>query len=279
MANFSVIQTVKSSGLFLLKHIIIIFILNILAVSCFNGCLVNLFSDKFYFRTNNIINSFNVFALILSILMLSVKLIVYSSAINNEGNSDLNIFDYISEISDRFVNVFVVLIVVLLATFISSIFFILPGIYIFSSIIYSLIFCGGKVINSKNRNKFQESYNLNNSISRSLEITKGHRFSLTIYNTILISLLVSLLYFFDYNFYPNDFINFNYLTKFFIFDAFVITVLQFGFILDKIEDKEYESLRAKEKTKKYEMDKNKTRLAKDTKLKDLSESYIKKKIR
>ena len=34
---------------------------------------------------------------------------------------------------------------------------------------------------------------------------------------------------------------------FFIFDAFVITVLQFGFILDKIEDKEYESLRAKEK--------------------------------
>lgn len=281
MAKLSILQITKDSGLFVIKHVFIIFILNLLAVHCFDGYLINLFNNTFYFRTNKIINSYNLFALLLSIVVLSIKFIVYSSTINNESSngSNFNMFDYISEISERFINVFTVTVVVLLATVISSIFFIIPSIYVFSLIVYSLVFCGGKVINSKNKNNFQQNYNLNSSMSRSLEITKGHRFSLCIYNTVLFVLLFCLLYFFDYNFYTNDFINSNYLIKFCIVDIFVIIVLEFGFILDKIEDKEYESLRAKEKSKKYEMDKNKTRLSQDSKIKNLSESYIKKKIR
>lgn len=280
MAGLPFTKTAGKGLLFFLKHIILIFILNILAYYCFNGFFTKIFSNKFYFYTNKIINSKNLFMIILSIVFLSIKSIIYCITMNDENNgTNVSIFDYFGEINDRFFVVFVNVVVMIFLLTISTFLFVIPGIVLFSSMIYSIVFCAGITLNCKNKNNSQQTYNLNTALYRTLEITKGLKFKLSIYNTILISILVCILYFANFNVYSNYWFDSNIIIKLCIFDLFLIIVFEFGFTLDKMEEKEYDSIRSKEKSKKYEIDKNKTRIAKDTKLKELGESYIKKKIR
>lgn len=280
MTKLSFIKISSSSVFFALKHIILLVILNIVAYHCFNGFFVQLFENNFHFEKNIIVNSRNLITLLLSIIVLTIKSIIYSSTMNYENSgTNMNVFDYFAEISDRFINVFVNIVVLLFLLFITTLFFIIPGIFIYSILSYSVLFCAGKTANSKNKNNFQENYNLNASLYRSLDISKGHRFNLFINSVIAISILFYLLYFVNYNFYAKAWFDSNYFIKFIIFDLFIIFTFKTGIILDKLDDKEFEAIKNQEKSTKFEINKIKTEISKDTKLKELGESYIKKKIR
>ncbi len=280
MAKLSFIKISCSSILFALKHIILLVVLNVIAYHCFNGFFVKLLEDNFHFERNIIINSRNLITLILSITVLTIKSIIYSSTMNYEDSgTSISVFDYIGEIGDRFINVFVNIIVLLLLLSISTFFFVIPGVFVYSILSYSVLFCAGKTANSKNKNNFQENYNLNTSLYRSLEVSKGHTFKLLINNVIAMSILCYLLYFVNYNFYAKAWFDSNYFIKFIIFDLFIIFTFKTGIILDKLDDKEFEAIKNQERNTKFEINKIKTEISKDTKLKELGESYIKKKIR
>ena len=280
MASLSFFKISFKSISFALRHIVLLSILNIIAYNCFNGYFVQILEENFHFYTNFIINSKNIIALILSLIILTIKSIMYSTAINYEKNgASVNIFDYFGEISDRFINVFTNIVVFLLLLLISTICFVVPGIIVYSILAYSIFFSAGKTENSKNKNNFQENYNLNTSLYRSLEVSQGHRFNLFINNILIISLLVYLLYFVNYDFYINTWFDSNCFIKFLIFDIFIIFTFKTGAKLDRADDKEFEAIKNQEKNIKFEINKIKTEIPKDTKMKELGESYIKKKIR
>ena len=136
MASLSFTKTVSKGLLFFLKHIILIFILNIIAYYCFNGFFAKTLGEKFYFYVNKIVNSQNLFMLILTFIFLSIKSIIYCITINDENNgTNVSVFDYFGEVADRFFGVFVNVVVMIFLLTISTLLFVIPGIVLFSSMI------------------------------------------------------------------------------------------------------------------------------------------------
>ena len=82
-----------------------------------------------------------------------------------------------------------------------------------------------------------------------------------------------------YDFYIDTIFDSNCFIKFLIFDIFIIFTFKTGLFLDKFDDKEFETARNQERNTKFEMNKINTKLSRDAKIKDLGESYIRKKIR
>lgn len=224
------------SFLFFLKHIILFIIINVFCYCVFRKYLYTIMVDIIYnrldldtFVDNNFFLDIIPFTIITT-LTLIVKIGFYVIALNNdkeEIENDIVIYfsDFFSNLFYLFAGIYIFLFLLILASIL-----IIPGITFF---IYYSFFPIFLVVRKTRDGK---KYGQLEAISKSFSITKGYRFELLVFNSLIVFSILYFVFISRYYIILAGGYNAMLLIRLFLIDFVIIYILNIGFNLEKIEN-------------------------------------------
>ncbi len=284
MSKILFFTNVKNSITFILKHVFLFTINNILLDLCFFRKISQILGPNHSLVNFKHYSKLTLILFVCSYIFFVVKSILYCTAAEDDSTgAKTGFLDYFSEIFDRFFAVLSTGLMFIGFTIITSILLILPGLFFINCGIYFIVYCAGKTPRIKSLNETKSKYIGFETISKSWEICEYKRFKLVFTNLLMCALTYfTLIYINTRTFSISYYGNINNLLKLLLLDTFLIFIIQTGFTLDRLDSEDLEESISQEKQKKYEMEKSNIDYSLDRKVKQakgLSEFYEPKKLR